>query len=129
MLAQDRTRVTNRVRNMPDAHNGSFYAAKLYSKKTLLRLESIRLAGNSNARMLGQHVRHLTDEIAWIERGPESEAAADGNAQLLASMTGEGAFTALLMSVENADMSEFGSPKNLFSLVGLCPAITKSGSN
>lgn len=130
-LVQDRTRVTNRVRSMPGARSESFYAAKLYSKKTLLRLESIRPAGDNDTKVPGQHIRHiryLADEIAGIERDLESEAAADRNARLPAGMTGAGALAALLMSVEIADISRLGSPKKLVSLAGLCPAITQSGS-
>ena len=66
-------------------------------------------------------MRNLTEEIAVMDECLDREAAQNEDAEILASLTGLGTYTALLLAAEIGDISRFESPKNLVSWAGMCP--------
>ncbi len=130
-LVQDRTRVINRVHSLLDRHDIQMDASTMHSEKALGQLESAELGSGHDGLVLGQcarQVRHLTEEISVTEGLLEMEAAHNGDARLLASMTGVGTFTAVLMASEIGDVSRFRGPRQMVSWAGLCPVVYQSGN-
>ncbi|MCG8530871.1 MAG: IS110 family transposase [Desulfovibrionales bacterium] len=129
-LAQARTRVINQVHNLLDAHGKAVHAANMYSHKALSYLDLLGLGDAQDDFVLRQcvrRIRHYTSEIAEIDRQLEAEAARNEDAKLLASMTGVGIYTAVLMAAEISEISRFETPKQMVSWAGFCPNVSQSG--
>ena len=129
-LVQARTRVVNQVHNLLDAHGRAVHAATAYSQRALSYLDSLSLGDAQDDFVLGQcarRIRHYTAEIAEIDRQLEAEAAQNEDAKLLASMTGVGIYTAMLLAAEISEISRFETPKQMISWAGLCPTVRQSG--
>ena len=129
-LTQARTKVVNQVHNLLDAHGESVYAVHVYSQKALLYLDALRLGSEQDEFVLRQctrRLRHYTSEIAEVDKRLEAEAAKNEDVRLLASMTGIGTYTAILLASEISDITRFAGPKNLVSWAGLCPTVKQSG--
>lgn len=127
-MVHDR-RVINRVHSMLDRHDVTVDAVNMYAKE-LWRLESVRLKSSHDGMVLGQcvrQIRHLTEEVAVVDEYLEKESSNNEGAQLVASMTGFGTYSALLIAVEIGNISRFDSPKKLVSWAGLCPTVHKPG--
>ena len=129
-LTQARTKVANQVHNLLDAHGEAMHTAHTYSQKALFYLDALRLGSEQDEFVLRQctrRLRHYTSEITEIDRRLEAEAAKNEDAKLLASMTGIGTYTAILLASEISDITRFAGPKNLVSWAGLCPTVKQSG--
>ena len=74
-----------------------------------------------------QVLKYLTGEIVQIEKRLEETAAKNEDARLLASMTGVGLFSTLLLAAEIGTVSRFDGAKKMVSWAGLCPTIHQSG--
>ena len=130
-LAQARTRVVNQVHSLLDAHGKTVQAANVYSRKALFYLDSLSLGDAQDDFVLRQcvrRIRHYTSEITEIDRQLEAEAAQNEDAKLLASMTGIGIYTAILLASEISEISRFQTPKQMISWAGLCPTVKQSGN-
>ncbi len=130
-LVQARTRVVNRVHSLLDAHGKTVHAANMYSHKALSYPDSLSLGDAQDDFVLRQCVRrmrHYTSEITEIDRQLEAEAAQNEDAKLLASMTGIGIYTAMLLASEISEISRFETPKQMISWAGLCPTVRQSGN-
>ena len=55
-MVQDRTRTINRIHSLLDAHGVQFFAYKLYSKKSIDRLESVRFSNRSDTMILQRYI-------------------------------------------------------------------------
>ena len=129
-LVRNRTQVINRTHSMLDAYDIKPAGTAMYGKKTLAQLEGTRLADRQDEYVLRQYarqIRYLTDEIEDISTRLESIACDNKYARLLTSMTGMGAYSALLLASEIDDISRFSKPKHLVSMSGLCPGVSQSG--
>lgn len=129
-MVQDRTRVINRIHSLLDRHDVTVDATSVYSEKSLRHLESAHLKSPHDEIVLAQcvrQIRYLTEEIAIMDSYLEKEAANNEDAQLIASMTGMGSYSALLLAVEIDDINRFDSSKKLVSWAGLCPTVHQSG--
>ena len=129
-LTQARTRVVNQIHSLLDAHGEAVHAANVYSQKALSYLDALRLGNDQDEFVLRQctrRLRHYTGEIAEVDKRLEAEAAQNEDAKLLASMTGVGIYTAILMAAEIDGIARFEGPKNLISWAGLCPNVKQSG--
>lgn len=127
---QDRTRVVNRVHSLLDRHDVEIDASEMYSEKALKQMESASLEPVHDEMVLGQccrQIRHLNAEVAEMDRCLDAEAAQNGDARLLASMTGMGTYTSLLLAAEIGDIDRFAGPKKMVSWAGLCPVVHQSG--
>lgn len=69
----------------------------------------------------------LTAEIQAVTKRLEGLAAADPQAQLLCTMPGIGAYSALLILSEIGDVHRFPDSRHLCSYAGLVPAVHASG--
>ena len=72
--------------------------------------------------MLGQcarRLRHYTSEITKVDKRLEAEAAQNEDVKLLASMTGVGIYTTILLAAEISDIAKFEGSKHLVSWAGL----------
>jgi len=129
-LAQARTRVVNQVHNLLDAHGRAVPAANTYSLKALSYLDALSLGNAQDDFVLRQctrRIRHYTSEITEIDKQLGAEAAQSEDARLLASMTGVGTYTAILMASEISEISRFETPKQMVSWAGFCPTVRQSG--
>ena len=71
--------------------------------------------------------RQLNEEVCRIEATIEEEAKRDERAQLLDTIPGVGAYTALLILAEVGDIGRFPSAGHLASYAGLVPSVHASG--
>lgn len=128
-LVQSRTRVINRSHGTLD-RNDKKLDGPVYYAKNLALLETAELGSPHDEMIIQQcarEIRYLTGEIRELDRILEAEADQNEYARLLASMTGVGPYTALLLAVEIGNISRFAGPKNIVSWAGLCPTIHQSG--
>ena len=131
-LTRDRTRVINRVHGLLDAHGVRATVQRMYAAKSLKWLKTLVLSTEHDTFVLRQSAReitYLTNEITEIERRLEAEAAANEDARLLASMTGIGIYSALLLAAEIDGIERFQNPKKIVSWAGLCPHIKQSSES
>ena len=132
-LGQDRTRATNRLRALLDMHGRTVNASRLYLKKAMAQLSGMILGDGEDSvdtAVLRSHVKQiasLNDGIEDVERRIDVEAAADEDAELLMSITGFDAYSAIALSAEIDDISRFETPKQFISWAGLCPIVRQSG--
>ena len=70
---------------------------------------------------------HLTEEIAHVTQKIEAEVAVTPQAQLLCTMPGIAAFSALLILSEIGDVHRFPDSQHLCSYAGLVPSVHASG--
>lgn len=70
---------------------------------------------------------HLSTEIRQVSQTIESQAAGDPQAQLLQTMPGIGAYSALLILSEIGDIRRFPDSRHLCSYAGLVPSVHASG--
>ena len=82
-----------------------------------------RLALDGYLRSLG----YLTTEIRQVSQPIEAQAAADPQAQVLCTMPGIGAYSALLIRSEIGDVQRFPDRRHLCSYAGLVPSVHSSG--
>lgn len=82
-----------------------------------------RLALDGYLRQLA----HLTDEITQAAQTIAAQAQADPQAQLLCTMPGIGAYSALLILSEIGDVHRFPDSRHLCSYAGLVPSVHASG--
>ena len=82
-----------------------------------------RLALDGYLRQLA----HLTDEITQVAQTIDAQAQADPQAQLLCTMPGIGAYSALLILSEIGDVHRFPDSRHLCSYAGLVPSVHASG--
>src|SRR5207245_5666126 len=82
-----------------------------------------RLALDGYLRQLA----HLTDEITEAAQTIEAQAQADPEAQLLCTMPGIGAYSALLILSEIGNVHRFPDSRHLCSYAGLVPSVHASG--
>ena len=82
-----------------------------------------RLALDGYLRQLA----HLTDEITQAAQTIEAQAQADPQAQLLCTMPGIGAYSALLILSEIGNVHRFPDSRHLCSYAGLVPSVHASG--
>ena len=109
--------------NPPNSQQ-AIHAAHVYSQKALLYLDALRLGDDQDEFVLRQctrRLRHYTNEITEVDKRLEAEAAQNEDAKLLASMTGVGTYTAILLASEISDITRFEGSKNLVSWAGLVP--------
>ncbi len=129
-MVRNRTQVINRTHSMLDAYDIRPAGTTMYGKKTLAQLEGTTLADRQDDYILKQHarqIRYLTGEIEDISTRLESIACGNRYARLPTSMTGVGAYSALLPASEIDDVSRFARPKHIVSMAGLCPGVSQSG--
>jgi transposase len=69
----------------------------------------------------------LTEEIEQVTQTITAQAAADPQAQLLCTMPGIGAYSALLILSEIGDVHRFPDSRHLCSYAGLVPSVHASG--
>ena len=72
-------------------------------------------------------VETLTAEIQQVSQTITAQAAADPQAQLLCTMPGIGAYSALLILSEIGDVGRFPDSRHLCSYAGLVPSVHASG--
>ncbi|MBH0192509.1 MAG: IS110 family transposase, partial [Nitrospira sp.] len=72
-------------------------------------------------------LEHLTTEIRQVSQTIEAQATADPQAQLLQTMPGIGAYSALLILSEIGDIHRFPDSRHLCSYAGLVPSVHASG--
>ncbi len=82
-----------------------------------------RLELDGYLRLLGS----LTDEIGRATHTIEAQVAHDPHAQLLCTMPGIGAYSALLILSEIGDIRRFPDSRHLCSYAGLVPSVHASG--
>ncbi len=120
----------NRVHSLLDRYDVKIDASEMYAIKAVEQMESASLGSVHDEIVPSQcarQIRSLTEEIRHMDEHLEKEASLNEDAKLLASMTGMGIYSALLLAVKIADIVRFETPKNLVSWAGLCPAIHQSG--
>jgi transposase len=84
-----------------------------------------RLALDGYLRQLA----HLTEEIDGVTQTIEAQAEKDPDAQLLCTMPGIGAYSALLILSEIGDVHRFPDSRHLCSYAGLVPSVHASGGH
>ena len=129
-LTQDRTRVINRIHSLLDRHEIEINATSMYAVKALVQLKTIKLDSAHDQhiiRQCGRQIEYLLNEIKQIDELLEEVTKNDKYAKLLLSLTGVGAYTAILMASEIGDISRFETPKQMVSWAGLCPIVYQSG--
>ena len=70
-----------------------------------------------------RQIVNLTAEIEDMDEELADEAAQNEDAKLLASMTGIGPYTSLLLAVEIADVKRFAKAKQMISWAGSYPVM------
>src|SRR5438132_7316212 len=73
-----------------------------------------------------RQLAHLTDEITQAAQTIEAQAQADPEAQLLCTMPGIGAYSALLILSEIGNVHRFPDSRHLCSYAGLVPSVPSS---
>lgn len=132
-LVASRSMWINRVRNLLDRQDVDPKAVKgcLWREAALCRLDAVHLEDRNDDRVLRQMIRgirHLNGEIDTVMEHIREEAAVDGDARLLLSVTGINVYAAMLLSAEIDGISRFSSPKKLVAWAGMCPTIHQSGN-
>jgi len=74
-----------------------------------------------------RQLTHLTEEIDAVAQTIEAQAEKDPDAQLLCTMPGIGAYSALLILSEIGDVHRFPDSRHLCSYAGLVPSVHASG--
>ena len=128
---QDRTRIINRVRSICDRHDIVIDASNMYSVKALEQLEFVSLKHAYDEIVLQQcayqKIRCMNKCVADMDSHIGVAAGQNEDAKILASMTGMGMFTSLLLAAEIGTIERFDNPKKMVSWAGLCPTIHQSG--
>jgi len=128
-LVQDRTRVVNRLRNLPGRHDAELEASQAYSAKAIARMSAMDLGEDTGTvRQYARQIAYLNGETGAVEGEIALMAHDSDDARLLASMTGVGIHSAMLIAAEADEISGFASPKHMVSWAGLCPTIHQSGN-
>lgn len=129
-LIDDRTRYKNRVRSVLKASGNSMQGSP-FSKGGRDRLASLeldpidRMRIESSLRMLDE----LTDEISKYDTKIREIASEDEQVQLLETITGVGAISAVTVTAEIGDISRFPSHEQVVSYAGLDPTVRQSGDH
>lgn len=128
-LVQDRTRVVNRLRNLLDRHDVELEASQAYSAKAMAQMAAMDIGDDTGTvRQYARQIAYLNGEIGAIEEEVTLMAHGNEDARLLASLTGMGTHSAMLLAAEADGVSRFASPKRMVSWAGLCPTIHQSGN-
>ena len=128
-----KTRIINRQHSILDKYD---YKIKdsgtldMTSVKCQNYLEGLKLhkEDGRRMRMYVRDVRHIDSEIAKLEKLVTKEALQSEDAQLIMSLMGFGAFSALLVATTISGIDRFANPKKLVSFMGLCPRVYQSGN-
>ncbi len=124
------TRLTNEIGSMLRSW-GYVGSRSLLTKSGKRDLDQAELPKHS-ARVL-ELWRELLEVAQKIEdelqAAIEEEAAGDKDCELLQTVPGVGAFTALLVKAEIGDIKRFQHSSQLISYVGLSPRVYQSGEN
>lgn len=127
-LVRDTVRMKNRIHNIMAKNNLSVPASDLFGKKGLAFLSDAELPAYQRRQVdtylrlyhpLKENVDALTDQIKQI-------AKADPMAQLLMTIPGVGAITAMFIVAEVEDIGRFKSYRHLASYAGLVPRLDAS---
>ena len=130
VLVQDRTRVINRIHSLLDRHSIGITKSCMNTTAVLEQLESTSLKPVHDEIVLQQcvkQIRFLNEEIVKMDEHIKAFAGKSDDVKILASLTGVGIFTALLLAAEIGTIDRFDGPKKMVSWAGLCPAIHQSG--
>jgi len=128
-LVQDRTRVINRLHNLLDRHDVALKSSQAYSPKAIGQMTSMDLGEDTETVLqYARQIIYLNGEIGAIEKTVTCMAHDSDDARLLASLTGVGIHSAMLIAAEADEISRFASPKHMVSWAGLYPAIHQSGN-
>jgi len=132
-LAQERTRAINRIKRIIHKHNlihnvptKTFQTKKV--QKWLRQLELPTIDRLEMDLLLTQW--QLTDEqLAVVQKQTEERAIEDRTAQILMSIGGCGAFTALAIASRIGRIERFSRGRSLANFFGLTPTCASSGES
>ena len=130
-MVQARTALINYTYGLLDKYDVTLDASTMYSKKAirlLLQMNLERPNDNMILQNCARRIAHATEEISSIEEEIDRQAAVNGDAKLLMSMTGIEAFAAMLLVSEIGDISRFKTADRLVSWTGMCPRVYQSGN-
>ncbi len=124
------TRVTNEIGSLLKSW-GYVGHKRLLTKGGRMDLDLAQLPVHSARvmqlwRELLEKARQIEDEL---QAAIDEEAAQDSDCDLLQSIPGVGAFTALLVKAEIGDVKRFKHSSQLISYVGLAPRVFQSGES
>lgn len=122
------TRLVNEIGSLLRAW-GYVGSRSLLTKSGKMRLDEAKLPAHS-ARVLElwKEMLEKAQEIEnELQKAIEEDAKTDTDCQVLQTIPGVGAFTAMLIRAEIGDIGRFGKASSLVSYAGLSPRVFQSG--
>lgn len=128
-LVRDRARLIARLKTLLDKL-GEPSSANLVTYKGLESINYDHLSASYQEIISGyiKSIRHLTENIRYIETVIEDRAVRDSDIVNLSTIPGLGYFGASLVKSEIIDIDRFNSFDKLCAYAGLAPRVQQSGS-
>lgn len=128
-LVRFRTQIKNKIHAIISKNGIDFPYSDLFGKAGIALLKQIKLRKPYRQSIDGylaiiEQVNILVDKIS---KEIDQIAMIDDKAQILMSISGIGAYSALLILSEIGDVSRFPHENNLVSYAGLAPSVHSSG--
>jgi transposase len=130
-LVRDRIRLKNRILGIINREGHQVKASDVASRKGRAELDSLKIS-TSLRRMVDDYLMNLdllSSQIKGLDEEIEQIVAADRISQLLETIDGIGAFTALAIRAAVGEMSRFKSFKAFASYTGLIPGYRQSADS
>lgn len=128
-LVRFRTQIKNKIHAILSKNGINFQYSDLFGKAGIALLKKVELRKPYRQSIDGylaviQQVNILIDEVS---KEIDQIAIIDDKAQILMSISGIGAYSALLILSEIGDVSRFPRENNIVSYAGLAPSVHSSG--
>ena len=127
-LVRDTVRMKNRIHNIMAKNNLSISVSDLFGKKGLAFLSEVPLPDYQRHQVDTYLALYypLKDQVDMLTKQIKQAAKVDPMAQLLMTIPGVGAITAMFMVAEIEDIGRFKSYRHLASYAGLVPCLDAS---
>lgn len=127
-LVRDTVRMKNRIHNIMAKNNLTISVSDLFGKKGLAFLSEVLLPDYQRQQVDTYLALYhpLKEQVDMLTKQIKQAAKADPMAQLLMTIPGVGAITAMFMVAEIEDIGRFKSYRHLASYAGLVPCLDAS---
>jgi transposase len=128
-LVKSRTQMKNKVHAVLSKNGICCPYSDLFGKAGMAFLQEIELRGSYRQSLDGyvNIIHEITSEIKAVSESINQIAEFNEKAQILISIPGIAAYSALLILAEIGDVSRFPRENNLVSYAGLAPSVRSSG--
>jgi len=128
-LVRFRAQIKNKIHAILSKNGIAFCYSDLFGKAGMAFLKQIKLRESYRLSIDGYLaiIEQINIQISDVSKEIDQIAKIDDKAQLLMSIPGIGAYSALLILSEIGDISRFPRENNLVSYAGIAPSVRSSG--